>query len=272
MRDRVGIATWLMGRRPLVERIRWAGGNGFTAVSFEGNQMAAEENEPLSDAVVAALGELDLAVTLHLSPHLQSSPERKEQFLLSVRRSGELCRRTGRVRCVSIDPAWKSGSQVVYDPDWTLEALGEIARTLDGQGVAIAVENWKINPDPAEFVRLDTALGGARLGLLLDVGHLHVMNEDTVAAVGAFPLPVREVHLSDNDGTTDEHLPLGRGTLPIDELVARLTDAGFDGVWTLELRPDYYMDKCCITRKRACDNIRTSRERLERALAMRGTT
>jgi len=96
--------------------------------------------------------------------------------------------------------------------------LEEIARATDGLGVRVAVENWKINPEREEFLRLAKALAGADLHLLLDLGHLHVMHDDTVEAAREVPLSVCEVHVSDNKGRTDEHMPLGRGTMPIDDI------------------------------------------------------
>ena len=124
------------------------------------------------------------------------------------------------------------------------------------------------------FRRLARALEGARLGLLLDLGHLHVMSQNAAADIAALPLPVHEVHVSDNSGKTDEHMPLGKGNLPIDEIAVELCKAGFEGIWTLEMRPHYYMHLCCITNKTACRAVRSSRRRLEEALerAGRGTT
>jgi sugar phosphate isomerase/epimerase len=207
-------------------------------------------------------------VTLHLSPGPREPDERRQVFLDSVDRAAQLQDRTGRVACVSVDPGWQPGAVITYDPEWTLEALRRIRTVFGERPVRTAVENWKINPEDGEFVRLADALGGDRLGVLLDLGHLHVMNDDAVGAAGRIPLDIYEVHVSDNNGSSDDHLPLGKGTLPIEGIAAQLTRRGFDGVWTLEMRPDYHMDRICISRKRSRQNIIGTREALEKAISL----
>jgi sugar phosphate isomerase/epimerase len=220
-------------------------------------------------AVDELLGELGLEVTVHLSPGPSGAPERWDAFRRSVARAAELQAETGLLRCVSIDPAFRAGATIAYDPDATLRALQEIAEQMAG-GVGVAIENWRINPSLEEFQRLDRELVDAKLGLLLDLGHLHVMTDRPAHAICSFPLPVYEVHVSDNDGRSDDHLPLGRGTLPIEDVASSLRRAAFDGIWTLEFRPAYDMSRCCITNRSACRSIVASRARLERALAGAG--
>jgi sugar phosphate isomerase/epimerase len=172
------------------------------------------------------------------------------------------------VRSVGIDPAWTSREGIViYDPNGTQRALERLARAFEGTGVPLAVENWRINPEREEFLRLARALGGAQLGILLDLGHLHVMTDDPAREAAELPLAVREVHVSDNDGNDDDHLPLGRGTLPVERIARSLFSGGFDGVWTLEIRARYNFAQCSIGDPRARKALLRSRELLERALA-----
>ena len=267
MNCRIGIASWLIGKRPLVERLKWISDNGFTAASFEGAQLLSEDAGEIGPEALSAIRELGLDVTIHLSPGGPDTDERRESFQRTVDRAAEISSATGRVYCISIDPAGKPGKHIEYDPEGTLKALASISTAVGSDGVRIAVENWKINPEADEFTRLATELDGRRLGLLLDLGHLHVMNEDTVEAMANLALPVYEVHVSDNNGKSDDHLPLGKGTLPIEGIAAELERSGFDGIWTLEMRPDYYMSRCCITRRPACKAVITTREAVEKAAA-----
>jgi sugar phosphate isomerase/epimerase len=171
------------------------------------------------------------------------------------------------VRSIGIDPAWVSEKGVVvYDAERTEQALERIARATDGLGVAVAVENWKINPEHDEFLRLSRALDGVDLRLLLDLGHLHVMHEDTVAAAREVPLSVCEIHVSDNKGRSDDHMPLGRGSMPIAGIARVMRERGEDCIWTLEMRARFDFAECTISNPRARRAFYQSRDRLRKAL------
>ena len=135
-------------------------------------------------------------------------------------------------------------------------------------GVRVAVENWKINPEADEFLRLSRELGRADLRLLLDLGHLHVMHDDTVAAARDVPLPVCEVHVSDNKGRTDDHMPLGRGNMPLEDIARVMRERGEDCIWTLEMRACYDFSQCTISNPRARRAFHQSRDRVAKALEL----
>lgn len=256
-----------MGKGPLAERIRWAADKGFEAVSFDDGQLTADGPEGVGREVERLLCALKLAVTIHPSPGPAGSPEREAAFGRAVARAADLQRNTGCVRSIGIDPAWVSREGVVvYDAERTERALAGIARATDGLGVAVAVENWKINPEPDEFLRLAREIDGTDLRLLLDLGHLHVMHEDTVAAARAVPLAVSEVHVSDNRGKVDEHMPLGRGNMPIGEIARVMRERGEDCIWTLEMRARFDFAECTISNPRARRAFYQSRDRLRKAL------
>ncbi|MHC4250545.1 MAG: sugar phosphate isomerase/epimerase family protein [Planctomycetota bacterium] len=256
-----------MGKGPLAERVRWAADKGFDAVSFDDAQLTADGPGGVGREVERLLGRLGLAVTVHPSPGPRGSPEKEEAFGRAVERAAELQKSTGCVRSIGIDPAWVSEKGVVvYDAERTERALEGIARATDGLGVAVAVENWKINPEADEFHRLSRALDGSDLRLLLDLGHLHVMHEDTVAAAREVPLRVCEVHVSDNKGRSDDHMPLGRGSMPVAEIARVMRERGEDCIWTLEMRARFDFAECTISNPRARRAFYQSRDRLRRAL------
>lgn len=261
-----------MGKGPLAERMRWAADKGFDAVSLDSAQLTADGPEGVGREVEQLLGRLGIAVTVHPSPGPRGAVEQEETFERAVARAAELQKNTGCVRSIGIDPAWVSEKGVVvYDAERTERALGLIARAIDGLGVAVAVENWKINPERAEFLRLERGLGRADLKMLLDLGHLHVMHEDTVAAAKAVPLAVCEVHVSDNRGKVDEHMPLGRGSMPITEIAHVMHGRGEDCIWTLEMRARFDFAECTISNPRARRAFYQSRDRLRKALDEAGS-
>jgi len=85
--------------------------------------------------------------------------------------------------------------------------------------VEVIAENLPYEPvtmmrNPEEIAEFVEGLG---IGLLLDVGHFYVsacqMGFDFASGVKAVAKYARELHLHDNDGGADQHLPLGEGTI-----------------------------------------------------------
>jgi sugar phosphate isomerase/epimerase len=266
--------TWHLGPVPLAERIRWVADSPLTAVGLMDRMFVSEAQDAVTREVVELIGRLDLDVTIHPAAVPFSGAggaggnEREEVFKKAVERAADLQRETGRVRVIAVDPAATSrGGDMIYDPEGTKRSLEFIARAVDGLNVKVGVENWKINPDPEEFRRLRRELASVTdLGLLLDLGHLHVMTDDPVAAARDLPIPVCEVHVHDNSGDSDDHMPLGRGNLPLEGLVEAIRAGGFDGIWTLEIRPTYRVQDSTIRNPRARKAILRSAERLRAAV------
>lgn len=72
-------------------------------------------------------------------------------------------------------------------------------------------------------------------GICLDLGHAHVDGGvvDELRAAGA---RLCHLHLHDNDGVEDRHLPPGAGSIPWPEVLATLDAIGFTGAGALEVR------------------------------------
>jgi len=83
-------------------------------------------------------------------------------------------------------------------------------------------------------------VGHARLGLLLDVGHCLISNEDAAAVVRRAGGRLGYVHLDDNDGAGDLHWPLLTGRLTQQQLadvMVALRAIHYRGALALELNP-----------------------------------
>ena len=269
---RIGIVTWHLGPVPLAERVRWVADSPLGAVSLLGGMFVSDAEDAVTRDVVKLLGRTDLDVTVHPAAVAFDGGEKELAFRRAVERAADLQRETGRVRVIAVDPAIVSRrGDMVYDPVGTQESLEFIARAVEGLDVKIGVENWKVNPDPEEFRRLRREIGSVpELGLLLDLGHLHVMTDDAVAAARELPLPVCEVHVHDNKGESDDHMPLGWGKLPLEGLVRALVSGhgedGFRGIWTLEIRPTYRVQESSIRNPRARRTILRSAALLKKAI------
>jgi sugar phosphate isomerase/epimerase len=74
----------------------------------------------------------------------------------------------------------------------------------------------------------------------LDVGHAHLGRRPeepnrTTELVGAFGDRLAHVHIHDNLGLEDLHLPLGAGSIDWPEVARALRRAGYDGTVTIEI-------------------------------------
>lgn len=92
--------------------------------------------------------------------------------------------------------------------------LDQLAHDYD---ITLAVENVGLRPldtllfDLPEFEHLLEDL--PRVAVLLDTGHAHVNSWDLPKVIEHFGSRLAGVHLHDNDGLTDQHLPVGEGSI-----------------------------------------------------------
>lgn len=118
-----------------------------------------------------------------------------------------------------------------------LEAARRLLETAEKYGVEIAIENV---PEPYPFLMKSVRDFkqfyrdlGEGLSLVLDVGHANV-NHQIKDFIMQFPDKLAHVHASDNDGTGDQHLGIGRGNINWTEVAEALTEISFNGVVMIE--------------------------------------
>ncbi|HVN65428.1 MAG TPA: sugar phosphate isomerase/epimerase family protein [Methanomicrobiales archaeon] len=140
---------------------------------------------------------------------------------------------------VTVHPGYLSPmGKLLPDKVWNLQksALTEIGRYAGDRGVRVFLENMGGPKEvlcrfPGEV--LGMIEGVENIGFTLDVGHAH-----TVGKVREFLriLPqVNHMHIHDNQGTADQHLAVGDGTIPWDE-VGRAVAREYRGIVVVEGR------------------------------------
>lgn len=76
------------------------------------------------------------------------------------------------------------------------------------------------------------------LKLTLDSGHANIRSDDEyemIEFIQQFGHRIGHVHLSDNLGRRDDHLPLGKGTINFQKIAEALNGCGYDDTITLEI-------------------------------------
>ncbi len=101
-------------------------------------------------------------------------------------------------------------------------------------GVAIGIENI-FDREPGPLKRLVTEVGDPNFGVCVDAGHLNIYSEAALDEwFGELGPHIKEVHLHDNNGRADEHLPIGEGTVDFPLFFSLLREYTRDPVLTIE--------------------------------------
>jgi sugar phosphate isomerase/epimerase len=159
--------------------------------------------------------------------------ESVRQILTCIDRTAELTDR------ITVHPGYLSPvGKLLPDRTWELQksALSEIGAFAADHGVHVFLENMGGLKEvlcrfPEEILGMIDGVPG--VGFTLDVGHAH-----TVGKVREFLgvlSSANHLHIHDNHGTADQHLALGDGTIPWDE-VGKAVARDYRGIVVVEGR------------------------------------
>jgi sugar phosphate isomerase/epimerase len=159
--------------------------------------------------------------------------ESVRQILTCIDRTAELTNR------ITVHPGYLSPvGKLLPDRTWELQksALSEIGAFAADRGVHVFLENMGGLKEvlcrfPEEILGMIDGVRG--VGFTLDVGHAH-----TVGKVREFLRVLssaNHLHIHDNHGTADQHLALGDGTIPWDE-VGKAVARDYRGIVVVEGR------------------------------------
>lgn len=81
---------------------------------------------------------------------------------------------------------------------------------------------------PRDFIRFYNQTGLNGIGIVLDTGHANLEGQ-IQSFLREIPNKITHVHISDNNGQTDEHLGLGYGSIDWEQFVKTLKEIGFSG-------------------------------------------
>lgn len=118
--------------------------------------------------------------------------------------------------------------------DITRESIRLIDSSIQGLGIKVGVENMpNMVVTTCHTVQdLLYVIEGTDIGICFDVGHANTTGEteNFLQCSDRFV----NVHLHDNDGGSDPHLPMGAGTVDFESIVGKLSD--YTGTFVLESR------------------------------------
>ena len=121
--------------------------------------------------------------------------------------------------------------------DAAIARVAAFAEKAAAEGFPVLVEDFD-NPralcyDTAALDRLFAASG--KLGHAFDTGNYLYCGEDVLPALEHFRDRIGHVHLKDRRAKSDAaSVPVGAGIVPVEEVVTRLQESGYDGWFTVE--------------------------------------
>ena len=124
-----------------------------------------------------------------------------------------------------------------------VEGLQLILDYADRRNVQVAFE-----PEPgmlidtmARFEELVNLVDSPRLGLTLDIGHLHCLGEPIEETILRWSNRLLNIHIEDMRAGIHEHLMFGEGEIDFPPVLAVLQEVGYDGGLHVELSRHSHM-------------------------------
>jgi sugar phosphate isomerase/epimerase len=230
------------GQNPL-EEIEWIGRNGFDFVDFTFEPPAADPDDIDANAIGAALQRHNLGVVSHTAYYLPLAspfPSVRQACLGEFRRALRAAHGIGApVMNTHFDkpPKFFSEKETVQ---WHVEVLGPLCDEASPMGVTVVLEHIPFGGTNQLEMIADILEQVPLLRFHLDSGHAKLERSDDrwEEYLDRLGHKLRHVHLSDNDGTGDQHLPLGsapRSKTNWSAHIRKLKTSGYDGTITLEV-------------------------------------
>jgi sugar phosphate isomerase/epimerase len=205
-------------------------------------ELADSGNHSLNPKRLERLQELRSSYELEFSVHapyadtnLSADDDLIREWVLkriraSIRFASEL-----EAKYIVIHPGWTTATEpFMRGRSWSLNirSLRWLHKYAGDYGVDCLLENVP-NSTPYLLVTVDDFRlfdeeMTPQLNYVLDVGHAHLQGEvfDFIDMLGP---KIKHVHVSDNEGLQDQHLPIGEGTVDWKVVMGALKKSGFDG-------------------------------------------
>lgn len=229
--------------RDPVDEIHWIGEHGFDFVDFTMEPPAADPDQVDPEAVTAALEKHGLGVVAHTPWFIPvNSPlaSIRKAALRELRRCLDFTNAIGasvmNVHYRPIPHAFSAADAI----NWHVETLAPLCEEAATAGVAIVLEHVSEGgPQQLENI-VEITNRVKQLRFHLDSGHakLEARHDRFGEYLDKLGDKLLHVHLSDNDGTADQHLPLDavvRNPTDWPTHIQLLKRSGYDGTVTLEI-------------------------------------
>ncbi len=232
-------------RRQLIEEIQWIAANGFDYIDLTLEAPAAALETTDWRSVSNALTASGLGVICHAAPYLpieNPSPLVRQAALDELRRSIDAAAILNATLCTTHFRGWPTHLADAAGYDYYRQMYEILIRHGANQGVVVALENSPENRHQLKYFR-EIFHRLPELKLLFDIGHGNIKTAKSMTRDYLFALSDRlaHVHISDNNGQADDHLPIGapkQDGIDLGHELRGLRSFRYDGGITVEVFGD----------------------------------
>ncbi len=223
------------------DRMRSIAGLGVGMEIYFNNDTIDEVHGKEVEETGKALREEGIRCSVH-APFMDLNPGAVDRTVRQVtkdklKKAVEMANLLGAAGCVC-HPGYDKWRYDGYLQIWIDASIDtwEVVLGAAGAGLPVMLENI-FEDEPLSLVELFGYFKGRNLFYCFDSGHFNLFSKMPLDKWLA-PLKghVREMHLHDNHGKQDDHLPIGRGTFPFRELKEFLRHHEGDIILTTEIR------------------------------------
>lgn len=126
-----------------------------------------------------------------------------------------------------------------------IENMNRIPQTPAGKPWDLSLEQPEISylgVTMEELAEVYSRLNSPMLGFSLNIAHAHLLADGFLPFLKAFRSKLGNVQISDNNGVTDEHLPIGEGTADFASLIRELKKMDYQGTLSLSVPKDRVLE------------------------------
>jgi sugar phosphate isomerase/epimerase len=197
-------------------------------VAFKGSELDRPDYA-LLQRLGGRLANAGLAVTVH-APFLDLNPGALDPLIYraTTRRYRQALQAASQIgaRLIVFHPGydvWRYGQQQHLWLEQNLRFWPPLLKLAARSGCVMTLENI-FEPEPLLLAQLLNTFSSPWLGHCFDVGHWRLFATVSIEEwFASLRSQLRHLHLHDNFGLKDDHLPLGEGSIDFTSLFAQLT-------------------------------------------------
>jgi sugar phosphate isomerase/epimerase len=223
-------------RENVLEEIDWIGRNNFDFVDLFIEEDQAAPDKIDIEKTKKILKKYNLDVVGHCACYLpigSSSRILRQAAIKEILRCFEVYKKLN-TEFVTIHADWPNGLFSTEEGiAFQVETLREVVKKADDFGLNAMYEPINTGMDDIENV---SAILNEVKGLFfhLDIGHANLFGKKPEEFIIEFHKKMKHVHLHDNNGYSDQHLPMGCGNINWEEVLECLKKY-YDGTITVEV-------------------------------------
>lgn len=197
------------------------------------------------NSILSALASQSMNIICHLPTFVSTADltdSIREASLLEMFNSLEVAAELGSQKVV-LHPGHIGGLGIYVEETALAHANNSLAAIIDRAqtlGLCVCLENMfpkcRAFVEPADFVEILQRFPD--LKLTLDTGHANIADPGgrrILKFIKKFGHRIGHLHVSDNFGERDDHIPLGAGEIDFAKIVKALKKSGYDDTATLEI-------------------------------------